>query len=123
MPVLQPVSTNLILYCRNWEATVEFYRRKLDLPVTFESDWFVEFRLADSAHLSVADERRATVKSAAGAGLTLTLQVADTDAAWQTLRAAGIDTGPLKTHAWGARVFYFHDPEGNRIEVWSPLPG
>ena len=69
MPALELLTTNIIFYCRNWQATVEFYRRTLALPVTFESDWFVEFRLAGGSHLSIADERRATVKSAAGAGV------------------------------------------------------
>jgi catechol 2,3-dioxygenase-like lactoylglutathione lyase family enzyme len=122
MPVLEPLSTNIILYCRNWQATVDFYRHTLALPVTFESDWFVEFRLAGNSHLSIADERRATIKSAAGAGVTLTLQVADAGAARNALIAAGVEAGPLKRHAWGAHVFYFYDPEGHRVELWSPLP-
>jgi uncharacterized glyoxalase superfamily protein PhnB len=112
-------STNTILYCRRWQETVDFYRDKLQFPITFASDWFVEFQLAGAAHLSVADERRATVKSSGGAGITLTFQVDDADQAWQALSQQGLTLGPLKDHAWGARVFYFFDPEGHRLEVWS----
>src|SRR5262245_8050192 len=115
-------STNTILYCQYWSETVDFYQNQLQLPVTFASDWFVEFQLTGAAHLSVADERRATIKSSGGAGLTLTLQVDDADQAWQVLRQRGLTLGPLKNHAWGARVFYFFDPEGHRLEIWSPMP-
>lgn len=122
MSLLRPKTANTILYCREWQATVAFYRDRLRLPVTFASDWFVEFELTPGARLSIADERRATIHSSGGAGITLTLQVDDADAAWQTLHAAGIAVGKLKDHAWGARVFYLRDPEGHRLEVWSAAP-
>ena len=114
-------STNTILYCKKWPETVEFYRRILELPETFQSDWFIEFQLADTAHLSIADERRATIKSGHGAGITLTLQVDSADEIWQQLHAQGIDPQPVKNHAWGARVFYIFDPEGHRLEFWSEI--
>ena len=99
---------------------MEFYRHGLGLSVNFESDWFVEFHLGGTAYLSIADERRASVNSAAGQGLTLALQVEDSDAAWRRLQDKGLQPGPVKDHAWGARVFYFFDPEGHRLEIWSP---
>lgn len=112
-------TSNTILYCRRWPETVDFYRRQMQFPVSFESDWFVEFELTPTSRLSVADERRATIKSSGGAGLTLTFQVADANEMWQELKGRGLELGPLKDHAWGARVFYFFDPEGHRLEVWS----
>ena len=114
------VSMNVILYCTRWGETVDFYRDRLGLPVSFESDWLIEFRVSDGGCLSVADERRSRVKSAAGAGLTVTLRVPDADAAHARLAAAGLEVGPIQTHAWGARLFRFHDPEGHRLEIWSP---
>lgn len=112
-------NTNTILYCKKWRETVEFYRHRLKLPTTFSSDWFVEFKLAGNAHLSVADERKATIKSSKGAGITLTLQVDPIDETWQYLRNNGLSLEPIKEHPWGGRVFYFSDPEGHRIEIWS----
>jgi uncharacterized glyoxalase superfamily protein PhnB len=112
-------STNTILYCKKWQETVDFYKDLLKFPVTFSSEWFVEFKLAASAHLSIADEQRATVKSCEGQGITLALQVEDIDEAWKNLHETGLCPGPVKEHAWGAKVFYFFDPEGHRIEVWS----
>ncbi len=111
-------SINTILYCNKWQETVEFYQNWLKLPVNFSSDWFVEFQLGQSAYLSVADATRATIKSSQGAGLTLTLRVENAAEAWQMLKHNGIAVGPIK-EVWGACVFYFYDPEGYRLEVWS----
>lgn len=121
MPKLTALTANTILYCHNWEATVAFYRDQLGLPVTFASDWFVEFAITESARLSVADERRATIKSGHGAGITLTFQVADADVLWREINSAGLNPTPCRTHRWGARTFYLRDPEGNRLEIWSAL--
>ena len=112
-------SANTILYCQRWQETVAFYQNDLQLPVTFASDWFVEFQLGGTAHLSVADERRASIKSSQGAGITLTFQVESADETWTYLQGQGLQVEPLKNHAWGARVFYFYDPEGHRLEIWS----
>jgi len=112
-------NTNTILYCKTWRETVDFYQRGLELPITFASDWFVEFQLTETAHVSIANERRASVKSSNGAGITITLQVENANDAWHYLHGKGLAPGPLKNHAWGARVFYFFDPEGHRLEIWS----
>ncbi len=112
-------SVNTILYCARWQETVDFYRHVLQLPVIFATDWFIEFSLTDSARLSVADQSRAAIKTAAGKGITLTLQVANIEEAWQELRRQGVMTGPIKHHTWGAQVFYFTDPEGHRLEIWT----
>jgi catechol 2,3-dioxygenase-like lactoylglutathione lyase family enzyme len=113
------IATNTILYCKKWSETITFYRDQLSLPVTFASDWFVEFQLAGPAHLSIADESRATIKSGQGLGLTLTLRVEQADAAWQALTDQGLRPQPVRDHPWGGRAFFIFDPEGHRIEVWS----
>jgi catechol 2,3-dioxygenase-like lactoylglutathione lyase family enzyme len=118
---LSITATNTILYCRNWHETVAFYRDALHLKITMSSHWFVEFQIAGPAHLSVADERRATIKSCRGSGITLTFRVDSADEAWNILSTRGLSLGPIKNHAWGARVFYLHDPEGHRLEIWSPI--
>jgi len=113
-------ASNTILYCHNWKDTVIFYRDILELSTTFTSDWFVEFQISSTAYLSIADERRATIKSSRGQGVTLTFRVDNVNEAWKHLSARGIKLGPIRDHAWGARVFYFYDPEGYRLEIWSP---
>ena len=122
MSISDPLSimaSNTILYCRHWQETVAFYRDLLTLPITFASDWFIEFQISSTAYLSIADERRATIKSSQGKGMTLTFRVHNVREAWNCLAARGVKLGPIQEHAWGAQVFYFYDPEGCRLEIWA----
>lgn len=112
-------NANTILYCERWPETVAFYQDYLQLPITYASDWFVEFQLVGAAHLSIAQATRATVKSGAGAGITITLQVESADAARQQLSHLGLPVEAVRDHPWGARVFFLFDPEGHRLEIWS----
>lgn len=114
-----PITVNTILYCRQWVEMIRFYRDRLQLPVTFASEWFMEFRLTEAARLSIADERRTTVKSAAGQGLTLTLQVAAIEPVHRQMQLAGLKPTDIRRHPWQARVFHIFDPDGNRLEVWQ----
>ncbi|MCA9983018.1 MAG: VOC family protein [Anaerolineales bacterium] len=115
--------TNTILYCTQWAATVAFYRDRLGLPIRFANDWFVEFQLTEQAYLSIANAARATVDAVAGQGITLAWQLSNLDAARQLLLAEGVSVTAIQ-QKWGARVCYFHDPEGHRLELWAPLePG
>ena len=109
---------NTILYCARWDETVRFYEHALALPVLVRKDWFVEFRLGHDSALSVADERRATIASSRGEGLTISLRVDDVEAAREELVTAGLDPGPMRP-VWGSRAFFLWDPEGNRLELWS----
>lgn len=110
---------NTILYCQRWRETVTFYRDILEFSITFENNWFVEFRINEGARLSVANEQRATIKSASGRGLTLAFRVDQADEIWNSISAKGIKTGKVANHPWGGRSFFLFDPEGNRLEIWS----
>jgi catechol-2,3-dioxygenase len=111
---------NTILYCKQWEDTVQFYKEVLKLEVCFSNAWFVEFCLNDGARLSIANEKKATIKSSLGQGITLGFQVEDIQNMYAFIREFDIPASPIKT-LWGAQVFYVHDPEGTRIEFWSPV--
>ena len=115
-----PKNANTILYCNKWQETVDFYKDCLGLPITQNADWFIEFKLTETAHISIADESRASIKSCGGAGVTLALQVESAEETWQYLSNSGLAIEPVREHPWGSYVFYFSDPEGHRIEVWSP---
>jgi catechol 2,3-dioxygenase-like lactoylglutathione lyase family enzyme len=109
---------NTVLYCDQWEATASFYRNVLALDVEHESDWFVEFRLTDTAFVSIADARRATIDAVGGQGITLTLHTTALIETKALLDRSGITTTSIKRR-WGADVFYCRDPEGHRIEFWA----
>ena len=111
-------SANTILYCKNWQETVEFYRTGLKLLVISSNNWFVEFKLNEMSRLSVANEARTSIDSSGGKGITVSLQVADIEQTRTELIEAGIPPTPIK-EIWGAKAIYVHDPEGNRLEFWS----
>ena len=124
------ITANIILYCKEWDATVRFYRDGLHLPVLFSADWFIEFGLTETSRLSIADEKHASVKSCKNAGITLTLQVQDINAAREFAEKMGLTPTEVKTHPWSARLFHIFDPEGHRVEMWqstvsdqTPKPG
>lgn len=116
---LEPLRTNTILYCDHWADTVAFYRDTLGLAVTHANDWFVEVHLADTAHLSLADATRATITASRGAGITLSWQVPDANAAHDALIDLGVAvTAPAIR--WNSTSIELFDPEGTRIELWTP---
>lgn len=111
-------AANTILYCRNWQETVVFYRDVIKLLVLSSNDWFVEFKLNESARLSVANEARTSIKSGDGRGITISLQVADIAQVQAELNEAGVSSTPIK-EVWGSKAIYVRDPEGNRLEFWE----
>ncbi len=115
------VRSNTILYCQLWDETVRFYRDGFGFAVSYQNEWFVELVVADGVCLSVADERRTSIRSAQGQGITLTWQVPNLDAARESLLRRGLSPGAVRKHPWGARVCYLRDPEGHRVELWEPL--
>ncbi len=112
-------TSNTILYCTHWQKTVTFYKQQLELAITASNDWFVEFELNEQARLSVANEKRASIKSSHGAGITITLEVDDINATQRYLINRNLGPATIKSHAWGAYVIHIFDPEGNRLEFWS----
>jgi len=115
-------TSNIILYCEKWEKTVQFYRGRLCLPVLFSTDWFVEFRLNAISRVSIADEKRSSIKSCGGRGITLALEVEDLDAVRKSMEKKGLNPTVIRQHPWNARVFCLFDPEGHRIEIWQSNP-
>jgi len=114
-------TVNTIIYCRKWKETVAFYKTQLRFRVTVALEWFVEFKLNETARLSVADAARTSMESCEGKGITLTMEVDDIESTHVYLEKAGLNPPAIRDHAWGARVIYIYDPEGNRLEFWQAL--
>ena len=56
----------------------------------------------------------------------ITLKFGEVDNIFTTrnpMERAGIKTTRLKSHSWGAEVYYLSDPEGHRIAVWQAENG
>ena len=111
---------NTIIYCADFPAMVSFYRDLLGLRPTFtKDDWFIELKVCEGCHLSLAAAAHCTIPAALGQGLTLSWRVTDL-AGWRNrLLAHGATPTPITNHSWRAPYFYVRDPEGNRIEFWS----
>jgi len=89
------------------------------LPVSFSTDWFVEFCVGATSRLSIADAKQTSIKSCNGKGVTLSLEVENIDNAWGLVKKAGLNPTTIKRHPWDAFVFYLFDPEGHRLEIWQ----
>jgi predicted enzyme related to lactoylglutathione lyase len=113
-------TANTILYCKKWKETVAFYKTQLGLQITTSREWFVEFKLNEASRLSIADVTKTSIDSNDGKGITITMQVDDIEATHLYFNEVGLNPPPIKDHAWGARVIHLYDPEGNRLEFWSP---
>ncbi len=114
-----PSRTNTILYCGRWVDTVAFYTGTLGLPITHSTDWFLEVALGTTAYLSLANAERTTIKPNHGAGITLSWQVADLAASHAALGDLEVSVTDI-AQRWHVDYVELHDPEGNRIELWSP---
>lgn len=90
----------------------------MKLPIASSTDWFVEFKLNESARLSVADETRTSVKSGDGHGVTISLQVTDIEEIHPEFAENSFGPSAIKA-MWGSKAIYLHDPEGNRLEFWA----
>ena len=112
--------SNTILYCDKWDATVAFYRDLFKFKITHQTDWFVEFQITPESFLSIANEKRASIDSVAGQGITLSWQVAEIENAHQYWSQQDVAVTDIKKK-WGSLVFYLHDPEGHRIELWQAI--
>lgn len=111
-------TVNTILYCRNWEETVHFYRDILTLEILFSNEWFVEFNLNDNARISIADEKKTSIKSGKGKGITISLRTVSLAEISHYLKENQYNPTPIKK-IWGSKQFFVFDPEGNRIEFWE----
>jgi predicted enzyme related to lactoylglutathione lyase len=70
--------------------------------------------------LSVADQSRTTVSSSDGEGITLSFQVDKLEALHRAFTREGLAPAGIRSQVMGGNVFYLHDPEGTRIELWTP---
>jgi lactoylglutathione lyase len=106
-------------------ACFRFYRDVLGLERSFgeEGEDYASFRAGDG---TVALYRRSGQGDVVGLRLPgdsalLVLEVDDVDAEARRLSEHVIE-GPVSQPAWGGRVAYLRDPEGNLIELFQSIP-
>jgi catechol 2,3-dioxygenase-like lactoylglutathione lyase family enzyme len=122
--------TDVRLLVHDFRGCLEFYRDVLGLNVRMEvpNDVYAELE-AGAVHVSLYPHElmRKAVPSLHGTDSSdrflLNLRVDDTDASYRQLRDRGVAfmTEPHDKEEWGIRVAHFRDPEGNLIEIYSPI--
>lgn len=103
-----------------WAELVEWYRRVLDLTVLMRVD-------DDGYALLAAGSGKLAILARESPGATsgrmsLGFEVADVDAAHHRLAAAGADVTAPRPHPEGFREVVVHDPDGNRLRLFSWPP-
>lgn len=119
-----------VLMTRDVEGTARFYQQHFGFEPLFTADWYVHLQsrgAGAAVSLAVLDARHATIpaagRGAAAAGMLLNFEVADVDAEYERLAAAGLQVLlPLRDEAFGQRHFIVQAPDGVMVDVIKPIP-
>lgn len=115
----------ITLFVADAGAAKRFYATAFDLPVHFEDDVSVVFKVGRTlVNLLQATEAPELIAPApvapadAGARMQLTIDVDDVDAACAELQGRGVEllNGPID-RPWGVRTAAFRDPDGHVWEI------
>ena len=95
-----------------------FYARLFDLDVRMDVGWIGNVGPADAAQVQL-QLYTADATAAENAAISIGLaSIAEVDAAYERVRAAGLEiVHPLTDEPWGPHRFFFRDPDGNVINV------
>jgi catechol 2,3-dioxygenase-like lactoylglutathione lyase family enzyme len=105
----------IVLYVRDMERAVGFYRDTPGLEPDVESDHWTTFRTGACTLALQASERREP-----GTGEPApTFRVVDAVAERDRLEGAGVEVTEIREPVAGVRVFDVRDPDGNRISLES----
>lgn len=129
---IHATNLNCSLTCKDVEASIRFYRDAVGFTVarTFENGGKIAGAVVVAGDCRIVlnqDDGKLGWSRVKGQGFYLQINVAgvaDVDAAAARIRAAG---GTLlsepEDRPWGARVFQFHDLDGFKLGVSTPLAG
>lgn len=118
----------VVVFVRDFNTCLTFYRDTLGLPVAQLETNFVAFRMKDQnfalqALSAAADMFHARAGEPTGKTdpMMLCTQVDNVDAEYERLTAKGVEfVQPPTDQYWGIRAAYFRDPEGNLWEMAQP---
>ena len=96
-------------------AARAFWTEVIGVEVVAEDDEYV--RVAGDGGFAMGIERAPDGEAPA---VEIVVRVADVDAAYERLSAAGIECkGPPRDMPWGARHMWLHDPDGRGVSIFS----
>jgi len=103
----------------NFDQMVAFYRDRLNLPVIYHDQNFIQFATQGTKLYIHRLEAAPPLREHA---VEIHFDVPDVDAAYEELRAGGVVfEDPPANRPWGARMAAFRDPEGFAVEIVGPL--
>jgi catechol 2,3-dioxygenase-like lactoylglutathione lyase family enzyme len=105
----------VVLYVRDMERAIRFYRDTLGLEPDFESEHWTTFRTGASTLALHATDRREPGSGEPDPNFL----VNNADAERARLAAAGVEVSELREPVAGTRVFDARDPDGNRFSIES----
>lgn len=117
----------LILYVRDLDASIRFYRDVVGIPFKFSEHGYAEFDaggvklgLYDRARLPDLIGLEAADRTLPG---EILVPVQDADAEADRFRVAGAEilSGPVD-RPWGHRTVHVLDPDGNVVELAQEIP-
>ena len=105
----------VVLYVRDMNRAVGFYRDTLGLKIDFESETWTTFRTgACTLALHLVERRKPGIGEP-----DPTFIVADAGAERERLAAAGVAVTEIRQPVAGVQVFDVRDPDENRISLES----
>ena len=113
-------SFHTILPCRRWDACVSFYRDVLEFEAVDIRPGFIELEVAPGSWLGLLRRAKCDNPESRDDSVILTFRVGDVDKIHNILSARCEEISQVKSHPWGARLFELRDPEGRRLEFWTP---
>ena len=109
----------ITLWAVKFDEMVVFYRDKLELPVEYHDENFIQFA-TQGARLYI--HRMAAAAPLREHALEIHFDVPDVDEAYEELSQRGIlFEDPPANRPWGARMAAFRDPEGFALEIVGPF--
>ena len=113
------ISTNKL------EQSRDFYRDTLGFTLVFENDNYIEMLAEGSTTMGVSfvTPELSGGEKFTGEGIILSFEVADVDAEFARLKAAGVRIlEEIRDKAWGERSFVINDPNGVHVYIYKSIP-
>jgi len=120
MNPLSVESFHTVLFCRKWDACVSFYRDVLGFKVVDTKPGFVEFEVAPRSRIGLLKPSGDSATEYSDTSFILSFRVSNAEKIHKILSERSKEVTSVKQHSWGARLFELRDPDGRRLEFWTP---
>ena len=116
---------DLTICTNKLEQSKEFYRDYLGFQLVFENDSYIEMLAEGSTTMGVSfvTPELSGGEKFTGEGIIQSFEVADVDAEFARLKAAGVRIQEeLRDKPWGERSFVINDPNGVHVYIYKAIP-